>query len=361
MIKRIIGAISFVYFLIVWAVVLFAAPVITGVTQTSTTITINGTGFGTRGDYGGSETFLMKKWGNWEVETGVTHGGDFGIAGPSNEWSIQTSGGKTNSTRFIRRQYVATRLAALNYYKGSDTTGTYYDSFWFNHRVATQGKNHRNYLGPSSSNDNHFLATGGGDGNTQRGQSESNLVPSRQYNGNGTNIGAGTGWHRIEFLDIRTGSGTGTVWCWVDGILQWTDPDWWVNLDYSPSGHDTQLCNLIEYASVYPGGQWDFDDWYSDYSQARVELCNSSTTSYSSRGKSEPQLVTSWSNTQIVCDKNLGIFSNGNSAKIIVIDSSGSTSNVFTISLSSSGGGDTVNPTLQSVSPAANTENISAD
>lgn len=79
------------------------------------------------------------------------------------------------------------------------------------------------------------------------------------------------------------------------------------------------------------------DDVYVDTTQARVELCDSST--WSARTHCEIQPTTAWTadGSQIKANYNPGSFSNGQTAYVYVVDSNGAVSNGKSIIINSTG------------------------
>lgn len=361
-----------ILFLLLFSSACYAAPVITSVTQTDSTITINGTGFGTRGDYGGSKTYLCKRYHNFE--NNINDDSFFSIfSGISASWVLQNSGSYDNS-KWGKRVYAGNRNASLNYtMSSSDTTGVYYVNFRYKQdyglepidtgtngnqwnkifrvfsNTVVSGTNLKNYVFVSN-----ILSAGGA-----INQTIEFVLPSVQYSGINDYISRSSGWHQIEIL-IEAASDRARVW--KDGILSIdsnNDNDAWDFTPFDTNGKTFDIGSQLGYGSGanYQG----YDDYVIDYSVARVYLCSSSVSSFSSRGVTQLQIPTSWSNTQIVCNKILGQFSTGQSTKLIIIDNSGVESNAYSVTLSTGGGGDSTKPTLQSISPANGTTNIAAD
>src|SRR6185436_14013155 len=130
-----------------------AQAAITGVTGTASngsTITITGSGFGTRGDYGGSQNFLNLAWSSFD--TGIS-GGNFGLNGQNDAaWTFSNSSGRLGG--WVRKRYdpaineSVRRLGGLTPNNGgslSNTTGTYYTTFWFRPEAGAIGKFWRIY------------------------------------------------------------------------------------------------------------------------------------------------------------------------------------------------------------------------
>src|SRR5688572_12591865 len=106
---------------------------ITGVSESGNQLTITGVGFGSHGDHGGSQPFLNAAWNDFS--TGM-NGGNLGLDGTNNAaWSYQTSGGRSSSKRWARKDYIASlddsirRLGAIAH-RMSGTTNSTYSTFW---------------------------------------------------------------------------------------------------------------------------------------------------------------------------------------------------------------------------------------
>jgi len=94
---------------------------------------------------------------------------------------------------------------------------------------------------------------------------------------------------------------------------------------------------------------WEFDDFYFDYTLARVELCNSSTWNLST--KCEVQPPTAWSDTSITALIHYGEFSVGDQAYLYVIDENGEVNeNGYPITIGETQS-DTTPPTLTDPTP----------
>src|ERR1700752_5248293 len=113
------------------ALVLAQAVAITGVSESGNELIITGVGFGSHGDYGGSQPFLNAGWNDFS--TGM-NGGNLGLDGTNNAaWSYQTSGGRASGKRWARKDWIPSiddsirRLGAIAL-NMSGVTNSYYSS-----------------------------------------------------------------------------------------------------------------------------------------------------------------------------------------------------------------------------------------
>jgi hypothetical protein len=103
-------------------------------------------------------------------------------------------------------------------------------------------------------------------------------------------------------------------------------------------------------------GSYNYDDYYIDYTPARVEICNGST--WATRGICNTQIPTNWSASSIGIVVNQGTFTAGSSKYLYVVDSNNTANSSGTqIQFGSGGGGttDTTAPTASISIPASGT------
>ena len=316
----------------------FSAPVITNVTISGGVVTVDGTSFGSHADFNSGESYLARVWANWDVDQTLTQSGEFSVAGNNfSEWSVQT-GGPTNSVKYIERNYVSTRLAALEAdFSSSVITDVFYHRFKFmwndfdgGDSDNVDGKIWRTYLGDNSSADNFYISTGGSNFYI-RGNSEAQSGTTWFSSPNQISEDA---WHVVEILYEYQSADTGYIKVWLDGVIQHNETGWFLDLVYDPDGHSFELCNLIENDDK---GTFNYDDYYSSWTQARIEFRGS---------QNEIQIPLTWSTTQATATFNQGELASDETVDVVLIDSSGNESNEYSFNLES--GGDPVSPSPQS-------------
>ena len=88
---------------------------------------------------------------------------------------------------------------------------------------------------------------------------------------------------------------------------------------------------------------YGYDDVYIDFTQARLEMCD--TASWSARTRCEIQTPQSWSANSITIKNNQGSFNNGDTAYLYVVDSAGAVNaNGFSVIIGSGSQPDTTPP-----------------
>jgi hypothetical protein len=319
-----------------------------GTLTQGSTYTLTGTGFGSHGDYGGSQTFINRAWnpfttaleaGNWQFD---------GLAQNPNNLILSTSsplGG--TATQFYRRRNVnnsnAERQGSLTVFTSSNT-GVWYNSFWyresggntlahgdgtkmFRHYFGTSPRDF--YFGPYFENtteasgiygghDGRFSGTSAfGLGFTNYPQDEWLRVEVTEYTRGGTSVfgsddylEAWLTWpgHGRERL-MRRGSQLPNNPVPAEGTNA-NEHDKWIDDDISTTDADGHTAGDLGslYGSAPPGtgsgGHMDFAEAYQDYTIARVELCDAATHSGSSYCFTQPLL--NWTSTQVQFSVNLG-------------------------------------------------------
>ena len=163
-------------------------------------------------------------------------------------------------------------------------------------------------------------------------------------------------WQRMEFYEKASDSGTGVVY--MNRIGRAGAPieyhtNWWnmgpgdMAKGWRYTGIGMAIASVSRTASACngEGKVVNFtlynDQVYLDTTQARVELCDSST--WSARTHCEIQPATAWTDTGATITLNQGTFSNGNIAYLYLVDSNGNTSNGQQVTIGS-GSVDTTPP-----------------
>ena len=322
------------------------APEITGVSGTvshGNSITISGSGFGTRADYGGTTDFLCAGFSDLNAVglSGETTNIEWNISAQAeyaNQWTAQSTSPRVTGKNFIRR----VNSDQNNYEGGGDigidpqTGSTWFISWWM--RLATaadqqSGKFFRIY----GSATNIYLSAGG-ENMYLRGYAEYTdpgvypVYTSPDVFGNET-------WQRV---DIAMSQDPDWFKVYIDGALQWQKSS-----TLPPSGdhqEDQWVENPFGQGSVGIGGyldagfrgygvdgKYDFDDLFIDYTWARIELGNASTWAGSTHR--EVQLPTAWADGSITAQVNTGSFSSG-TAYLYVVNSSGLVSPGYSVTVS---------------------------
>jgi hypothetical protein len=321
------------------AVALLLAPLVASagpsVTSASGTVSqgqalqISGSGFGTRASYNNNgDTWDGGKFLNFrfkDFEDGNLNSHGFYPQSGGAEWTPSgtelnvLSGGPSNSSKYMRRQY-GQEDGGLS----ADIAGAgnqVYTTFKFMIAPGTQsGKFWRLYGdAPQTS---VYLSTGCTD-TWIRGATE---CTAGSCSGAQTQWGAGPQmspgvWHRIEFW-VDANSNTFTAY--IDGTQAWTEKNW-LNTSLTANGHTMDFPNMIDSgsrnASCPATGSYNYDDIYIDFTQARVEIGDAST--WAAVQHKEVQIPTAWSDSAIQVRVNPGAFSSGDKAWLYVVNSSG--------------------------------------
>ena len=154
-------------------------------------------------------------------------------------------------------------------------------------------------------------------------------------------------WQRLEFYAQRSSAPSTADGIWREQRIGRSGYTFnYNNVMTHLAGNDSwryvTLSSALE--SVYDGTanlKIYMDDVYVDTTQARVELCDSST--WSARTHCEIQPATAWSDTGATITLNQGSFTNGTTAYLYVVDSAGNTSNGQQVTIGS-GSVDTTPP-----------------
>ncbi len=293
-------------------------PNISDITLSGQKIIISGSGFGDHANYG-SSSGLMFAWNNFE--TGIVNNDGFVASKASTGeqgWStISGSSNKTNSHYYARRidaraDHSPDNMGGLKKPStGSVSLGgstVVFSSFWFKiPHTSSSGKHHR-YSGFGDA----FGTTGGSDFYNRFTVGESTQWTSK--NQFLDNI-----WQRVDMLmDISAG----TITTWTVGQNN-NNPQWARSYSLSGTTFQVNLGAGKDWSSYTAtgGDEYDYDDVYIDFTQARVEIGNASTWSACTRR--EIQIPTTWTSNSITVNVNQGSFMNGSTAYLYVVDSNG--------------------------------------
>jgi hypothetical protein len=316
------------------ALVLAQAVAITGVSESGNQLIITGAGFGSHGDYGGSQAFLNAAWNDFS--TGM-NGGNMGLDGTNNQaWSYQTSGGRSSGKRWARKDWIPSiddsirRLGAIAHTM-SGTTNSIYSTFWLRcgANVVQAAKFWRIY---GTNVQNVFLSITDG----------SNLMSFSNVNGNpppttvwATQTGpvqCASRWERWEIY-VRDTAGSDLIEVHVDGALAFrrgsqlpslhrdvegstsNERQQWIATPWGGDGH------TIEFGHMVDGDFFGYSDAFVDYTRARVELSDQPTWALA-RHK-EIQIPMQWTSTRATVELNRGTFQTGQTVYVYVVDQNG--------------------------------------
>jgi len=299
------------------------SPTISFLTDNSPThqsiITISGSNFGihnnnNEGDYTwGNTTPINSKF--KDFEDGLVESQGFHVEnGYSDEWQTGSENARDNSFYYGVRRYVNTRLAMLRYAQSNKSTGEIFSSFYMKVHSSgsspSTGKPWRWYFGDDTSRDNMYLAVNSG----------GNFSSHSESSGSGGDFFGFTPdfdqWYRI---DIYASYPDRVFRVYVNGEFKNEESDYFDEAVFNPDGHGVQW-GYID-SSEY--GDWAYDDLYTDYTQARVEICDISSWLDNSSHHCEIQIPTSWTDSAISVVFNQGSFNSGDQVYLYVIDENG--------------------------------------
>lgn len=334
------------------------APVITSVSGNwirNSTITISGSGFGTRASYATTPNrlnrmfddfsdngLLNSPYGTW----GTFHDGE-GVFELSSDTYRRTL--HTPSDGFYRRKSTKN--------SGDDSSGyisisgrnepQYYASFWI--RVSTGfniwdgGGTHQHKMNRLFSSNNSVSIypsiSSKGLNLLDWNYAADNVSPAvLRQNARITLISPNLpiGWHHVQTYYVKNSSPNaedGKLEFWWDGqkIFSWAsdiapNSGWCCDADFD----DSDLAGLHAFGDFFSSGQssstWvDYDDILVDYSRAQVFA--STATSFSATTSPENQSLISWSDTQIQFLANTGAITQN--PWIVITTSAGVASNSF--------------------------------
>lgn len=304
-----------------------AAPSITGVSgafNNGETAVISGNSFGSHADYDTSDANkLCYAWHNFESGTAfrdaIVNGDGFAPdctdTDCHRDWLLMNSGNKTNSIYWAKRidlhDSFACNMDGLKKPLRSAVTygNTAFVSFWF--RVppgASSGKFYRQWSNGGNSS-MFWLATGGSDFYL-RGSDDSDI----QWTS--ANTLSTSKWQRIDILSIGS-----NVKVYIVG-QNGNNPQWSRTWSTSPNGtFQAVIGSGKDYTADTSNNYYGYDDIYIDFTQARVEICD--TASWTARTLCEIQIPQTWTASSIGIKVNTGTFATGSTAYLYVVDSNG--------------------------------------
>lgn len=316
-----------------------AAPIITKVSNSSGSITIEGSGFGAKA------TASPYKWDDFES----------GNAGSAlNGWLLDSSGGPKPQYSSLKshsglKSGLAQFIGVNNYnctaYVSLGSLSEIYFSYWV-YVDKLSGDYSRNIkyaraVGSSSYKDNNWTMPGFGITNLSSSITNTGDPTAYYWSPNDTttkstylNYAAGDlafgQWHRIEMyskVNSQLDVNDGVLQVWDNGKLLVNQTSI-VNTTISqlyPNERTYRWFVLPFYVAHDPGGDHNiyYDDVYIDNTRARVEMCQNST--WSTRGKCETQIPTAWNpnGSSITANINQGQFSVNTVAYLYVVNSDG--------------------------------------
>lgn len=272
--------------------------------------TFTGSGFGTRGNFGPAGR--LNKW-FLDFEEGLEDDGwnyNNGAAFDSEMWKWMSTGNRhARSTHWAKRhslgdpsntQYIRT--------SSSFSTGKFFFSYWAFNSPNSNGKTFRIWYRIGFGEDLWHNQTPGNvasDGPNQYTDFGAFSVP--------TNV-----WTRIDVY-MRNGGNGALFDMWRLGA-NGNNPTYTKN--YNCFGLGTFINPAIGAGEDGPGPTvfWGYDDFYADFTPARVEITNSTT--WTGRTRAEIQTPVSWADGTITCRANCGAFNAGEVVNVWVINDS---------------------------------------
>lgn len=360
-----------------------ATPSISGISGTFnhlSTITISGSSFGTRSNFGGFShaisTFMPVVWKDFEDDLLVSDR----LTVENNHlqnWVVENVTPKTNSTEYGKRIYFdegdgLSRISGLQMTQ-SGVTGNWFFSYWFllpdlaNANLIDGGKTFRIFGNPATS---HNIYLGLVDDSseltvvTECTSNCGNPSPSEHTKVPGYKLGE---WQRVDLAITQNPDqlivfrNMQKYYCIASDTSTFTDCAWpfqqqYVDNPFDANGHTFVYGHMLDDpATGGDGGNAKFDDLFADYSLARVEVCTKSTWNALITGGGtnvnhcEVQIPTAWNTTSINVTFNTGSLATGSTAYVYVITQNSTAqsfdvnSNGFQIVIgtTSSGGGST--------------------
>lgn len=310
----------------------FAVPLVQNVSQTSNTISITGTGFGSK------STAAPVVWDDFNAGTN-------GNKVNMNGWVPDSTNSPTYSS--IRAHSggisAATHFIGVNNYNSSvvrpiGTLSSVYYSYWvFVDRLSGVASRNIKLTRVSSAGGTDIIHSNPNIGATIFNDAVSpayyvatgNTSAIYYYDNRDANAPSDVGrWAKMEHyvkLSSAPGAADGEIQTFMDGY-QVKNVTGVVTLGSPSSGTTFQNLTLSFYVAHDAGGDYNIynDDIYLDNTRARVELCPGST--WSNRGQCETQIPTSWDPTgqSITVNVNPGQFANNATAYLYVVTSDGS-------------------------------------
>jgi hypothetical protein len=281
-------------------------------------LAISGDNFLSHPDYhanvGGKLNWLWQDW-----ETAIEYDG-LGTNYPAS-WALQSSGGRT----WVKHSGPYGNVQGLQTKNYPFSTGVYFQSTWIYVPSAVSGGKTIRYRFNNQKVDYWFNLAGGN-------LASDAPVPGFTYWGPLSECPKNQ-WYRLDMLLTNSPK---TQKFWVVGINSNNPIDSRTESSITIAG--TVELNL---GAGLDDSYFGFDDVYADFTQARVEICNSAT--WSGRKHCEIQLPVAWANSSIKVRVNPGSFAQGNEAYLYVVDQNGSVNvNGYPVTIGGGGLGETV-------------------
>jgi hypothetical protein len=333
--------IFFAAIIFAWAPYTIAAPQISGINGTLSNnqiVTISGSSFGSHTDFNSSKDYLVAAWDNLEngkLDTSVfsiTNNGPALVTGTENKTNSKYSamGYRWPSTKTFTNvlgQVVSNDMMYGFRHNSSSVRKEVYQSAWFMFPPNfIQNIGYQNELDQikfmmmspmdSDNNKTYFNISAPNcklRANWEDGTTAWNSPTSfEMYAPEGE-------WHRYEiFADLNAMK----VRFYVDGMLLIEHP-------YKSGGTDSSAFGRFGFLSYMYSGDakntWPTyaDDFFVNFTQARVELSASSKWDQTKQVHKEIQIPLSWTSSSIKFKVNPGSFTKGQTAYLYVIDGSG--------------------------------------
>ncbi|OGS18011.1 MAG: hypothetical protein A2219_04375 [Elusimicrobia bacterium RIFOXYA2_FULL_50_26] len=334
-----------------------AAPVInsvSGIASAGNSLRISGAGFGSHGDYGGADEYLNYIFENCEAGK-ITRNPKWSVDGGGGWAKIHTGENRMGSNYNLFNENRATAETYVNAFGETVTTTyrygiktnvqntapvhKYFYSMWimFSENFGLI-QNTSDGTGIKITMNTPFDETGMKDyfstgastmlgaahlsTNTESGELTSIAGPLSDFCPVRT-------WHRLDTFvsvpDDTTGFRDEVSW-WVDGKHIRTAQQHGFTLQPDPV--DVHKVGLISFTGyIYNGTDIPFyvitDDFYLDFTKARVELSDNPAWDETIQAHKEIQQPLSWSENYITINVNQGSFSNGQQAYLYIIDGDG--------------------------------------
>lgn len=347
----------------------WAAPAVTEVTGTVTngsTLTITGTGFGTK------STAAPLVWDNFEAGTAAANiAGNSPVIGPawtdySNNasahptYNTASEGNRTNSTKSSFHDFTGAGVYNISLKYSPSSPATFYLSFWWKY-IKTSTSCSRNIkpwviYGTVSSFPSEYVGYGDcvADPNLRTNAEDSpNPTNSTMYGADASSIAnVESEWQMFEVYLVQSAAnvsdGKFKVWIYrpfagsptVDfGIANLAQSDAYMTRTTSNTWNELHLGGafLAQDTPADARGKIYLDNVYLDTTLSRVMICKEST--FSARKHCEHQVPSSWSGTSVVVTVNNGAMASGDTKYLYVADSTGAT-NATGFLLSAGSGGE---------------------
>lgn len=302
-------------------------------------VTIDGSGFGVRGDYHPDTDKMIRVYDDWNgVTPGVNRYGSWNAFNyGSGALAVASGASRTGST--TDKYYRRNGNVNLGYiFLTATNQKEYYSTFWmrfYNFRyLSTSGQHKVNRLYSTNAQVNLYPSHGQSDGFNLAFEFL-NPMPLRAWCQMNAIPDYPSGWNRMEVYIKKastSGARDGKYRVWWNNRLVF---DWYqrfnveqplrgITGDFDNQGADLAGDWALGAYMYQVSGAVDYDDVVYDHSQARVELGNAAVFAQSTHNEyQEPQ---AWSDTQIKILLKKGTFLSGQTAYLFVIKADGTPS-----------------------------------